>query len=332
MSTATPTPSIFDMNSLSSLKLQAKGDDPQALKAAAQQFEAVFVQMVLKSMRDATPHEGFFDSDQTRMYESLLDQQLAQVLSAKGSLGLAAMIEKQLSRQSTDPQDLGPLPLTQPTPAFPLDRPLQLNPLNQGVAPSFPLQRGQGQQGGLVQPVENPMGNARPQEVGSAGTQALGQVPDLASEFVAKVRAHAIAAEELSGIPAHYMVAQAALESGWGRTEPRFADGRQSFNLFGVKAGRGWNGPTVETTTTEYVNGVPQRQSERFRAYASYAEAFQDYAQLMMGNERYGPVLASRNPSEFAQNLQNAGYATDPQYANKLERVLNSPALRTLAG
>ncbi|MFA7281501.1 MAG: flagellar assembly peptidoglycan hydrolase FlgJ [Sterolibacterium sp.] len=291
----------LDVNGLTDLKRQVRENSPQAIKAAAQQFEALFLQIVLKSMRDATPHESMFDSEQTRMYESLLDQQLAQVLAAKGGgTGLAALIEKQLNQANADPQSLSDLPFT-PTPqAYPLPHALSAIPL--------------------------PQGNAG---VGSTmNDQPTDAVTPTSREFVNRVWAPAYEASRSTGIPAHFMVAQAALETGWGKSEPRFSDGRPSHNLFGIKAGKNWSGPVVEATTTEYVNGAAQQQTERFRAYASYTEAFRDYANLLSSNPRYARVIGSQDPSTFARGLQQAGYATDPMYAAKLERIIGSSTLR----
>jgi len=130
-------------------------------------------------------------------------------------------------------------------------------------------------------------------------------------------------------VPPQFMVGQAALESGWGKHEIRTADGGTSHNLFGVKAGRGWNGPSVEKTTTEFVNGVAQKTTAKFRVYSSYGEAFKDYAKLIGGNPRYAGVLSQAQDARgFARGLQQAGYATDPAYADKLVRVINSTTLR----
>jgi flagellar protein FlgJ len=132
-------------------------------------------------------------------------------------------------------------------------------------------------------------------------------------------------AERASGIPAAFMIAQAAHESGWGRREIRHADGRPAYNLFGIKAGAQWKGPVAEVVTTEYVDGKPQRAMQKFRAYASYAESFADYAMLMKTQPRYQAVLdAGGNAQAFAQGLQRAGYATDPRYAAKLAGVIQT--------
>jgi flagellar protein FlgJ len=125
------------------------------------------------------------------------------------------------------------------------------------------------------------------------------------------------------------VVAQAALESGWGRHEIRAADGSTTHNVFGVKAGRNWHGPVVEKTTTEFVNGVAQKTTAKFRAYGSYAEAFRDYASVLRNNPRYAGIVGQTHDAKgFANGLQQAGYATDPAYADKLVRVINGSTLR----
>jgi len=320
-------PNIFDTGSLASLKRQVKSNDPKALKAAAQQFEALFLNMVMKSMRDATPREGMFDNEQTRMYESLLDQQLAQVMGTRSSgTGLAAMIEKQLLRQSEEPVAFeGGLPLNAPTPALGFPTPRGI-PLPQDTPRFMPL------------PVTPNAVSPAPTSAITppASTSAASDNADItvaAREFGAKLWPAAVDASRSTGVPPHFMVAQAALETGWGKSELRYGDGSPTHNIFGIKAGRGWTGPVVEATTTEYVDGVPQKQTERFRAYGSYSEAFRDYANLLAGSQRYAGVIGTQDPVNFARGLQRAGYATDPMYAAKLERIIGGPTLRSaLAG
>jgi flagellar protein FlgJ len=141
--------------------------------------------------------------------------------------------------------------------------------------------------------------------------------------FVDKFKAPAQAASRATGIPAHHILGQAALESGWGKREIRMADGSDSHNLFGIKAGNDWKGKVAEVTTTEYHNGVAGKQVERFRAYGSYAESFQDYAKLLSDNPRYDGVIGQVDAKGFAQALQQSGYATDPRYAEKLAGVIS---------
>jgi flagellar protein FlgJ len=289
----------IDVNGLAQTKRLAKEDPRAAMKNAAQQFEAVFLQMVLKSMRDASPAEGMFDSEQSRLYQSMLDQQLAQTLSARGTGGLAGLIERQLSRGMNAEQTLSFSP---------------------AVAGERAGVRGQSE-GAAAPPLTPPLS--------PPGGERENSVPAPAREFVNRLWPHAGEASRATGIPAHFMIAQAALETGWGRAELRFSDGTPTYNLFGIKAGRNWQGAVAEATTTEYVNGVAQKTVERFRAYSSYAEAFRDYASLLTSNPRYAAVLNQQDAAGFARGLQRAGYATDPMYAEKLTRIIGGQALRS---
>ncbi len=296
-----------DVKALNDLKREARSNTPTANKAVAQQFEALFLQTVLKAMRDATPRDGLFDSEQSRMFESMYDQQLTQVLATKGrGTGLAALIEKQLSRLNGDVQPLGDLPFLPKQQAFPL-------------LPSAETYR-------------------RPDVVGAVGSMSMYSNPltaaghnasPAAREFVERIWPHALETSRAIGIPAHFMVAQAALETGWGKAEPRMPDGGSSHNLFGLKAGSNWKGPVVTATTTEFIDGRMQKQVERFRAYASDAEAFRDYANLLTSNPRYAGVLGAQDASAFAMGLQRSGYATDPLYATKLAGIIGGATLRS---
>lgn len=147
-------------------------------------------------------------------------------------------------------------------------------------------------------------------------------------DFIDRLLPHAKVASQEVGIPAQFMLAQAALESGWGKHEIRRADNSPSHNLFGIKAGANWKGDVVEAVTTEFINGAPQKVVEKFRAYSSYAEGFSDYAKLLSDNPRYAKVLNASEPSTFAFGLQRAGYATDPMYAEKLLRIMKSDSLQ----
>jgi flagellar protein FlgJ len=279
---------------------------------------------MLKSMRDATPQDGMFDTDQTRMYQSMLDQQLSQVLSSKANgTGLAALIEKQLLRQNQEPQSFPDgLPLVPANPPLPLqNRVLPLTMPGSGGLDGLPLQ-----------PLPAPLTAPLPSSVANTPPSNSTGYAD-ASDFVRNIMPAAVEAGASTGIPANFLIAQAALESGWGKSEPRFADGRSSFNVFGIKAGAGWTGSVIQATTTEYVNGTAQTRQENFRAYASYADAFRDYATLMTNSPRYAKVVGTQDPAAFARGLQRAGYATDPQYAAKLERIIAGTTLRlSLAG
>lgn len=295
--------------------------DPQAgLKAAAQQFETMFLQMVLKSMRDTVPQDGLLSSDQSRFYTGMLDQQLAQTMAASGSVGFAKLIEQQLGRNL--PGVAGAMDALSDSAAENLQGGAMealLSARTLGSARSF---EGRRSTEGAASPGPAAANSA------AATTSAESASPVSARDFVNRVWPHAVEASRSTGIPPQFLVAHAALESGWGKTEIRRPDGSTSHNLFGIKAGRAWGGESVETPTTEYVNGQPVKMTEKFRSYGSYAEAFRDYANLLRGNPRYGGVIGSQDGTEFANRLQQAGYATDPAYADKLARIINGPTLR----
>ena len=176
---------------------------------------------------------------------------------------------------------------------------------------------------------EEPVSVFIPEKTRQALAQISESTPSIARSdapkaFVDRMLPHALEAEQATGIPARFILAQAALESGWGQREIRGVDGAPSFNLFGIKANGGWTGATVDAVTTEYLGGVPRKSTEKFRAYSSYAEAFRDYASMLARSPRYAGVLAAaKDAAGFAQGLQAAGYATDPLYAEKLTRVIN---------
>ncbi len=303
---------VLDMKSTYDLRRKLQQDPKAGLKDAARQFEGMFLQMVMKSMRDATPSDGPMNSDATRFYTSILDQQLATQLGANGKLGFARLIEAQLGR-TLAPGGEGNVANN---PALTGARTFSGNP-------AIPA--------GSVQGAERFAAAAA--DTSSALPVAAGPVSQAARDFAARVWPHAAEASRATGVPAHFLVAHAALESGWGKSEIRRADGTTSYNLFGVKAGRNWQGDVVEATTTEYVDGVAQQSKEKFRAYGSYAEAFRDYARLIAGNPRFSGVLGQQDGTAFARSLQQAGYATDPMYADKLSRIINGGTLRqALAG
>ena len=154
----------------------------------------------------------------------------------------------------------------------------------------------------------------------SAGSPSVGQ-----SSFVQRHADAAAQVEKDSGIPASYMLGQAGHETGWGRSQIKMADGTNSFNLFGIKAGAGWTGKVAEVRTTEYINGEARKVTAKFRAYDSFEDSFRDYANLINNNPRYAQARAQTGSSyAYASGLQKAGYATDPEYASKLSRAINA--------
>jgi flagellar protein FlgJ len=179
------------------------------------------------------------------------------------------------------------------------------------------------QQGAPTAPPAMSPGPASP--VGAAPAQPAMQPTPAQANFVARHRDAALQVQRETGIPAGFMIGQAAHETGWGRSPIRNPDGSSSFNLFGIKAGPNWQGRVTEITTTEYINGEPRRVTARFRAYDSYADSFRDYARLISQSPRYSQVMQNlHSPRAFSEHLQAAGYATDPRYADKLTRVINT--------
>ena len=259
----------------SALRARASSDPKAVILAAAKQFEAMFMQQLMKSMRDSSLASGMLDNAGTKMGTEMLDTQFANQMTGLHG-GLGDLIARQLQRQMTGATSAQALPAASAAGA----------PARSDVPAA-----------------------------GTPGQEAFLRLHDQAAR----------AAEAQSGIPAAFMVAQAAHESGWGRHEIRNADGSSSHNLFGIKAGAGWTGQVAQVTTTEVIDGQPRKVVAKFRAYASYGESFRDYAQLMKDNPRYAQVVAAGSSAQgFAQGLQRAGYASDPAYADKLTRVINT--------
>ncbi len=291
----------IDSSGLNDLKLSAKEDSPEAIKGVAKQFEAIFMNMMLKSMRDATPQDSPFDSEQSRQFTAMLDQQLSSSLSAKG-MGLADVLVRQLSKTAN------------------------INAASDAMAVSDDKPR-QTKDADLPDPYQNDLLNngkgASPMMPLDQKPAAMKPLSDAAGDFQNRMAQHAEAASRATGVPANFMLGQAALESGWGKRELKGADGTPSNNLFGIKATGNWTGKTVTAATTEYVHGVKQMRMEKFRAYDSYADSFKDFANMMRNNPRYENVMSNlQNVNDYAKAMQSSGYATDPAYAEKLAKVI----------
>lgn len=318
----------LDANALAGLKSQAKANPEQALKAAASQFEALFLQQLMKSMRAAMPQDGPLDSDATRTYSEMLDAQLAQTLAKRGT-GIADMLVNQLSRvvgakaapaEGGSTSGASPLPLQPASKPMPLQRagkPLSLYP--QSTPAALP-------KGASAEPAGGSSSVLATAAVVVSG--AANAVTNAAGEFVATMRPYAEKAAEALGVPVHYLLAQAGLETGWGKHQPRTASGGASNNLFGIKAGADWKGAVVEAETTEFVGGKAVRTVQRFRAYDTPQAAFTDFASVLASNGRYSAALRAGNADGYAANMQRAGYATDPAYGAKLARTIKSVTRR----
>ncbi|APX93280.1 flagellar rod assembly protein/muramidase FlgJ [Halomonas sp. 1513] len=327
----------LDMQGIQRLRHTASRDPNAGLDEAAKQFEALFVQMMMKSMREATPRSDLLHSQQTEFYESLLDQQWAQHLSGRG-IGLAEQLVNQLegrgmvpAREQADSEvDSLIAGIPRGTPRvlsdglsagnLPGDAPTERADKSAGVAPpgsfldALDLQRGA--QRDAAEPTE---ATARAER-----SEPRGDRPDHVRAFVDELSAPAQAASRVTGVPAELILAQAALETGWGRHEIPDARGGNSHNLFGIKAGSRWQGETTDITTHEYIDGRRTRITDTFRVYDSFEEAFTDYAGLIGNNPRYAGVVEAPNAQQAARALQQGGYATDPAYADKLVSIMNT--------
>ncbi|WP_042428086.1 flagellar assembly peptidoglycan hydrolase FlgJ [Comamonas granuli] len=289
--TSSMTGLAADARSLDRLKLDASQNDPAAAREAAKQFESLFMREMIKSMREATLKSGLLDGAQGDLGTDLLDQQLSVQLSGQNG-GLSDAIARQLAQAM-------------------------------GVAPAAP---------GASAPSTLSLGAAGVRKAtGAAPVGAATPAPAGRDDFVQHLSSTAERVAQDSGIPAAFMLGQAGHETGWGKSTIKNADGSDSFNLFGIKAGKGWTGKVAEVTTTEYVDGVPRKVVAKFRAYDSYENSFRDYARLINDNPRYGQARSQTGSAQaYATALQKAGYATDPQYARKLSGAIQS-ALRAMA-
>lgn len=301
---------LLGNTSLDQLKFSAKQNSPESLKVVAKQFEALFMNMLTKSMRAGTG-ESLVDNSETRLYTELLDQQYSQQISGGKGLGLADILVQQLTRNQVSPAAAeehvnGPLSIQPGAAAKAFSQGLPGGA--QTLLPIVPKHES------IIKPLSAPLA-----------------APTSSQEFVNRFLPHATAAGQELGVKPQAILAQAALESGWGKRQIKLEDGSLSHNLFGIKANAKWEGKVASVTTTEYVHGVAQQRVERFRAYDSYQDAFSDYAELLKTAPRYRGVLNSQETGDFAKGLQKAGYATDPNYAAKISRVALNSSLRSLA-
>lgn len=289
-----------DARSLGNLKASADKATPETIRETAKQFESLFMRELIKSMREATMKSGMLDNPGSDLGTDLFDQQMSVSMSGQAG-GLSDLIAQQLGRQM-------------------------------GV--DMPGSAGTNGSSLTTPPVKAP--DTLSSKTGSADKVTASDValtpvktkkaPTASqAEFVAKHSEAASKIEKATGIPASFMLGQAGHETGWGNREIKTKAGGNSFNLFGIKAGASWTGKVAEVTTTEYVNGVAQKKVAKFRAYDSFEDSFKDYARLISDSPRYAKAKAQTGSvTAFASGLQKAGYATDPEYAAKLSRAINT--------
>lgn len=288
-----PDQLAMDVQGTETLRAKARAGDAKAMSTAAREFEAMVVNMMLRTMRQTKfedPDNALFGSQSTQFYQDMLDQQWSRKVTEGHGFGLADMLMRQIKAQQKTT-------VTEPATA-------------QAGATS-------------VAPQSNiaPLG-----DVTAAGTvwadekAPTSSLPESAHQFMQHMRPFADAAAQRLGVPAEYVLAHAGLESGWGQREIKRIDGSPSYNLFGIKAGKSWQGDAAQSLTTEYQYGLPVKKAEPFRAYGGYAEAFDDYASLL--KQRYADALGTADAKKFSYGLQQGGYASDPRYGEKLSRLI----------
>ena len=324
----------LSMNGVSKLKYSARNSPDEGIKEAAKQFEAVFLQKMLKQMRDAIPQSGLLNSQRSEMYQSLMDQQWAQTLSQRG-IGLADMLTQQLQGKgsaSAAPADsvdsfLASIPNATPQPLRASDpveaRRADKAPADDLARKEFPRPPLQAAVNEAVSPRRSVADTQASASVSASDTVRRAVLPDHVNDFLDRMESAAAVAARETGIPKRLILAQAALETGWGKHEITRADGRPSFNVFNIKA-TGWDGDAARVTTTEYAGSQRYTTQAEFRAYDSYEQAFSDYARLLTQSPRYKPVVDAPTAEHAARALQNCGYATDPAYANKLVSIMKT--------
>lgn len=315
MTSATDTTNVYtDFQGLSNLKYKAQTNQGEALKQVSHQFEAVFLQFMLKSMREANEsfNSGLFDSNNMDFYQGMYDQQLTLNLSQQG-IGIAPAIERQLTpnvpHQANKLHSLQPLALQHAD--IPDHKDEAKNTPNMIETMKTWLKT-------LPQKVENVK-----QEFSEAFQSRL--------EFLQALLPAAKETAERMGVDPKILLAQAALETNWGKNIIRHNDGKLSHNLFGIKAGENWQNEKANVSTLEYRDGIAKREMATFRSYPSFSESFSDYEKLLRGLPRYQEVLQNTHtPDAYANALQRAGYATDPNYAQKILNVMKSPIFNEL--
>ncbi|HHG3531915.1 TPA: flagellar assembly peptidoglycan hydrolase FlgJ [Vibrio parahaemolyticus] len=291
---------IHDISSLDSLRQKAvkegKDGEQEALHAAARQFESIFTSMMLKSMREA--NEGFesniMNSQNEKFYRQMLDEQMASELSANGSMGLADMIVAQLTAgQGNDKCETAMRDAANSAVEYRRVDPKKAREIEKRLIESGELSR-------------------------TSHTPAKFDSPE---SFVNSMKPYAEKAAKALGVEPSLLLAQAALETGWGQKVVQNARG-SSNNLFNIKADRSWQGDKVTTQTLEFHDNTPVKETAAFRSYSNYQDSFNDYVRFLNDNPRYETALQQRGDSEsFIRGIHRAGYATDPTYADKVLQV-----------
>ena len=303
-----------DLSGLNNLKQQSKENPQQAIKAVAKQFEALFMQMMLKSMRDASFGDELFGSDQSDFYQDMSDKQLTLSMSQGQGMGLAAAFERQLNgtNGAGQPATNGPM-------SFPINNNIKVKAVG-----DLPVEKKLTMPDLSVVTVSSEKSISTEQS--NENLPARFNSPE---EFITLLKPIADKAASKLGVDANVLLAQAALETGWGRHINQHTDGSSSHNLFNIKAGQSWDGDHVAINTLEYRNGIAQRERAAFRSYPDYESSFNDYIDFLQSKPRYQEALENTDDAEsYVNALQDAGYATDPHYADKIMDIFHRPLVQ----
>jgi len=318
-----------DIQGLETLKSGARNDDPKALRAVAQQFESMFISLIMKSMRDATDvmESDLENSYQTKFYRDMYDQQMSLSVSQNGGFGLADVLYEQL--------------LASQNPVRPDLYNIDVKGLEDSIRPIIPFHKLDTRTQSMIDSLTTASESADMLDTDLLATTTAENENDLQanviikdgkaevfkspSDFIETLLPIAQKVTKGSNLDPQLLVAQAALETGWGKYVIEGSGGKSSFNFFGIKADQRWSGDSAMTTTHEFIDGRKLVVNEPFRAYQSAEESFTDYVKFISESPRYQQaVSAAAEPEKYAQALQQAGYATDPNYADKIIRIKNS--------
>lgn len=339
MSISNQTDFYLNFQQFDDLKLGARSGSDDAAKSVAQQFEGLFVQQMLAAMRSAAKIDTGQDSSYMNFYQEMYDKQLAQTVAGQNRLGVAKMILQQMpgsevesGNTSTAPElDFSPVRVATLDPNIASVKTAVVQPEVVSSDDDNPTR--------MLPAVTEEIPTARVSRVVDDDFAEVSQIEQANNRwqspdrFIADILPQAQAAADTLGISVRLLVAQSALETGWGKHTMKYADGRSSNNLFGIKTGPDWQGPSLQKTSLEFRDGILQSQVSSFRAYDTPAQSFADYVKFIHNNPRYQQALAQAGDDQaFIREIHSAGYATDPQYADKVLNILNGGILqRSLA-
>lgn len=312
-SSALSNPTYTDFSGLNEMRAQARVDPQSSLKQVAKQFEGIFIQMMLKSMRDASMGDANFDSDQSKLYRDMFDKQIALDMANSKGIGIADSMVRQLSRNNPVKSKVGSLDLEQNN---------QEKSVIHGKLLPLSMRR-------LNEIDHVPVPTLSPVELNTVKPMMDKSKFNSAEEFTQHILPYAEKAASELGVSALVLVSQAALETGWGKAITQRPNGSSSYNLFNIKADSRWDGERVTKATLEYDNGIAKYEKASFRAYDSFADSFDDYVNFLRSNNRYDDALRNEgNDQLFIKDLHKAGYATDPNYADKIINILNRDSIQ----